>query len=240
MSLGYSDTPLIPGTTFHVHDGERMQPPVIDPGNFGSPPSDAFVLFHGGDMMLWKSHDGNACPWKLEHGYMEVAPGTGDITSTESFGDMQLHLEFCTPHEVKGSSQGRGNSGVFIQDRYEIQVLDNWDNPTYADGTVGAIYGQYPPLVNPARRPGEWQAYDIFWKAPRWKGKSAKPASPAIATIMYNGICIHHAVALNGPTGHRNVPEWEPHGDAPIRLQDHGDLVRYRNIWVRRIKAYDE
>ncbi len=173
MSLGYNDTPLIPGTPYHVHDGERMQPPIVDPGGYGTPPSDAYVLFHGGDMILWKAHDGGDCPWKLDNGCMEVIPGTGDITSTESFGDLQLHLEFASPWEIKGNSQGRGNSGIFLANRYEIQVLDNFENPTYADGTVGAIYGQYPPLVNPARRPGDWQAFDSLWKTPRFEAGAA-------------------------------------------------------------------
>jgi len=240
MSLGYNDTPLIPGTNYHVHDGDRSQPRIVDPGGFGTPPSDAYVLFHGGDMVLWKGRDGGDCPWKLDGGCMEVIPGTGDITSRESFGDYQLHVEFASPWEIKGDGQGRGNSGVFLANRYEIQVLDSFENPTYADGVVGAVYGQYPPLVNASRRPGDWQSYDILWKAPRFEADGKNPVSPAIVTVLHNGICLHHAVHLNGPTGHKNVPEWEPHGDAPIRLQDHGDYVRYRNIWVRPIKNYDE
>jgi len=132
---------------------------------------------------------------------------------------------------VKGDSQGRGNSGVFLMGRYEIQVLDCYNNPTYADGTTGAIYGQYPPLVNACRMPGAWQTYDILWTAPRFEGD--RLVTPAYVTVLHNGVVLHNHRALLGATGHRNTPPYTPHGDGPIRLQDHGDLVRFRNIWVR-------
>ncbi|HLK61088.1 MAG TPA: DUF1080 domain-containing protein [Chthonomonadaceae bacterium] len=243
MSLGYSDTPILPDSGYHVHDGDRPQPRIVDPGTAstpqeaGRPPSDAFILFDGSSLSHWQGRQGDA-QWKVENGYMEVVPGTGDIGTREAFGDIQLHIEWAAPEFVKGDSQGRGNSGVFLMDRYEIQVLDCYDNPTYADGTTAAIYGQYPPLVNACRKPGEWQTYDIFWVAPRFEGDTL--VSPAYVTVVQNGLVVHHHKALRGPTGHRNIPEYAPHGDGPIRLQDHGDLVRFRNIWVRPLKGYDQ
>ena len=241
-SLGYSDTPILPDSGYHVHDGNRPQPPIVQPGeagtqySAGSAPSDAVVLFDGTDVSQWHGRDGQAW-WKVENGYMEVTPGSGDITSNESFGDIQLHLEWAAPEYVKGSGQGRGNSGVFLMNAYEIQVLDCYDNLTYPDGATGGIYGEYPPLANACRKPGEWQTYDILWVAPRFDGD--RLISPAYVTVLLNGIVLHHHKALLGPTGHRNRPDYVPHGDAPIRLQDHGDLVRFRNIWVRRLKDYD-
>ena len=243
MSLGYSDTPVLPDSGYHVHDGDRPQPVVVDPGTAstqeaaGRPPSDAIVLLDGSDLSHWRGRNG-AAGWKLENGTLEVVPGTGDITCTESFGDIHLHLEWAAPEVVKGNGQGRGNSGVFLMDNYEIQVLDCYDNPTYADGTTGGIYGQYPPLVNACRKPGEWQTYDILWVAPRFEGENL--VSPAYVTVILNGLVLHHHKALLGPTGHRNRPEYVAHGDAPIRLQDHGDLVRFRNIWVRPLNNYDQ
>jgi hypothetical protein len=245
-SLGYSDTPLIPGTQWHVHDGERPQPRIIDPGTAstpdapGAPPSDAVVLFDGTDLSAWADLKGEAARWKVENGYMEVAPGAGDIQTREQLGDAQIHLEWAAPSEVKGGSQGRGNSGVFLLGRYEIQVLDCYDNPTYSDGTTAAVYGQYPPLVNACRKPGEWQIYDIVWTSPRFEGDQL--VSPARVTILHNGVVVHHAVEPQGPTGHRTASSYsKPHPqEGPLRLQDHGDLVRYRNIWYRPLKSYDE
>jgi hypothetical protein len=188
------------------------------------------VLFGGTDLTHWSGRNG-AAEWKVEHHYMEVVPGTGDITSVQSFGDIQLHVEWAAPKEVKGGGQGRGNSGIFLANRYEIQVLDCYDNPTYPDGTTGGVYGQYPPLANACRKPGEWQVYDILWTNPRFDGD--RLASPAYVTVLLNGVALHNHRALLGPTGHRNMPPYEPHDGGPIRLQDHGDLVRFRNIWVR-------
>lgn len=243
MALGYSDTPILPDSGFHVHDGDRPQPRVVHPGTAptgdtaGTPPSDAIVLFDGSSLEDWVGRDG-AARWKIEAGYLEVTPGTGDIRTAKSFGDIQLHVEWASPVVVKGEGQGRGNSGVFLMDRYEIQVLDCYDNLTYSDGTTGAIYGQYPPLVNACRKPGEWQTYDILWTAPRWEGETL--ASPAYVTVLHNGLVLHHHKALQGGTGHRNIPGYTPHGDGPIRLQDHGDLVRFRNIWARPLESYDQ
>ncbi|MEA3399989.1 MAG: DUF1080 domain-containing protein [Armatimonadota bacterium] len=243
--IGYHDTPILPGTNWHVHDGDRPQPLIVTPGTPstqeqpGDPPSDATILFDGTDLSQWESREGGPAEWKVEDGYMQVAPGTGYIRTKEEFGDCQLHVEWAAPSEVKGESQGRGNSGVFLMGRYEVQVLDCYDNPTYADGTTGALYGQYPPLVNACREPGEWQVYDIIWEGPRFDGDEC--VRPARITVMLNGVLLHHATELRGPTSHRVVTEYEPHPEVgPLELQDHGDPVRFRNIWYRPVKDYDE
>jgi hypothetical protein len=244
-NLGYDDTPLIPGTTWKVHDGIRPQPRVVSPGTSstqdtpGAPPSDAIALFDGSSLAGWESARGGEAKWKVENGYMEAAPGAGDIQTKELFGDCQLHLEWAAPTVVKGESQGRGNSGVFMMGQYEIQVLDCYDNPTYPDGTTAAIYGQYPPLVNACRKPGEWQTYDIIWKAPRFNGNEV--VSPARVTVLHNGVVVHNATEIKGQTQHRNAPSYTPHDSVgPLRLQDHGDLVRFRNIWYRPLPDYDQ
>ncbi len=235
--LGYSDTPVLEDSGYHVHDGTRPQPRTVAPGRDGGPPSDAIVLFDGSDLHNWQGRDGEA-PWKVERDYMEVEPKTGDIWTKQRFGDVQLHIEFACPREVKGDGQGRGNSGVFLMGKYEIQVLDNYQNPTYADGTVGAIYGQYPPLANAIRKPAEWNVYDIIWSAPAFSG--ARLASPARATVLLNNVLLHHDTPLYGQTGHKTSPVYEPHAArGPLLLQNHGDLVRFRNIWVRELSAYD-
>jgi len=239
--LGYDDTPFLPGSKYRVHDSNRPQPRVVTPGErLGDPPSDAIILFDGTDLSNWvSSKDGGPARWKVENGYMEVVAGTGDIQTKEHFGDCQLHIEWMAPAEVKGESQGRGNSGVFMMGLYEIQVLDCYQNPTYADGTTAAIYGQYPPLVNACRKPGEWQTYDIIWEAPRFEGD--KLIRPAYVTVLHNGIVVHNHVELLGPTGHRTLPKYRPHPPVgPLRLQDHGNPVRFRNIWYRVLKGYDE
>ncbi len=243
--VGYEDTPIIPGTCWRVHDGKRPQPRVVTPGTAstpeapGLPPSDAIVLFDGRDLANWLDKTGAPAQWKVENGYMEVVPGKGDIHTRAEFGDCQLHLEFATPAVVKGESQGRGNSGVFLMGLYEIQVLDCYQNVTYPDGTTGAIYGQCPPLVNACRKPGEWQSYDIIWVAPRFAGD--RLVTPAWVTVFQNGVLLHHMKELQGPTQHRKVAEYKPHPPiGPLKLQDHGDLVRYRNIWYRPLTAYDQ
>jgi hypothetical protein len=239
--LGYDDTPRIPGQNYRVHDINRPQPRIVtsgEPSPAATPPSDAVVLFDGTSLSGWIGGNEQPAPWKLENGYMEVVPGSGNIRTREEFGDCQLHLEFASPVEVKGDGQGRGNSGVFLMGIYEIQVLDCYNNPTYADGTTGAIYGQYAPLVNACRPPGEWQTYDIIWNAPRFEGD--KLVSPARVTVLLNGIVLHHATALGGPTTHCDVQDYKPHAaQGPLELQDHGDLVRFRNIWYRPLLDYD-
>ena len=241
---GYDDTPMIPGSKYRVHDKERPQPRIVTPGTESSPdapgqaPSDAVMLFDGTDLSGWAAKDGEP-GWKVENGHMEVVPRSGSIQTKHHFGDCQLHVEWATPAEVKGESQGRGNSGVFLMGQYEIQVLDSYDNPTYADGAAPAIYGQCPPLVNACRKPGEWQTYDIIWLGPRFDGD--KVVRRAAVTILHNGVLAHHDKELISPTTHKRLAEYAPHPETgPLELQDHGDLVRYRNIWYRPLTDYDE
>ncbi len=239
--VGYDDTPMLPNSPWRVHDAKRPQPRIVHPGDEpGQPPSDAIVLFNGKDVSKWVGRDGGEVQWKVEGGAMEVVAGTGNIETQEHFGDCQLHIEWATPSEVVGEGQGRGNSGVFLMGQYEIQVLDSYDNITYADGHAAAIYGQYPPLVNASRKPGEWQTYDLFFVAPRFEGE--RLVSPAYITVIHNGVLVHHHQPLLGPTGHRILPSYDvPHGPkGPLMLQDHRDPVRYRNIWIRPLKGYDE
>ena len=240
-NVGYDDTPVLPNSPYKVHDGARPQPRVVQPGDAaGQPPVDAVVLFDGTELSGWVSaKDGSPAAWKVENGYMEVVAKTGDIQTREEFGDCQLHLEWAPPSEVVGDSQGRGNSGVFLMGRYEIQVLDCYDNPTYADGTTGAIYAQCPPLVNACRRPGEWNTYDIIWEAPRFEGDQV--VRPAYVSVILNGVVLHHRQELIGATTHRRVGEYTPHpATGPLKLQDHGDPVRFRNIWYRPLTGYDQ
>jgi hypothetical protein len=243
---GYTDTPIIPGTPWHVHDPNRPQPPVVAPGTFstpeqpGKPPSDALVLFDGTDLSHWRTGDGGPAGWKIEDGAMVVpprgTPGGGDILTREEFGDCQLHLEWAAPAPARGSGQNRGNSGIFFMSRYELQVLDCYENQTYADGSTGAIYGQHPPLVNACRPPGQWQTYDVVFIAPRFEGETLK--SPAYVTVFLNGVLVQHHAEVFGPTSHRRLNEYRPHASkAPLRLQDHGAPVRYRNIWIRSLAS---
>ena len=231
---GYDDTPQLPHCEYCVHDPERPHPPVVDPGRppFTTAPSDATVLYDGGGLDGWESVDGGPPEWTVTEEYAKVKGGAGDIQTEATFGDCQLHVEWAAPSVVDGESQGRGNSGVFLAGRYEIQVLDNYENPTYADGYAGAVYGQEPPLVNALRPSGEWQAYDILWTAPRFEDGELN--EPARVTAFMNGVLIHHDFELNGPTAHQGVEDYTPHPiEQPLRLQDHRDEVRFRNIWVR-------
>jgi len=232
MTPGYHDTPLLPDSAWRVHDDQRPQPPVVTPSTMSAPPSDAVVLFDGSDLLSWEHLDGSAPRWKVEHGYAEVVPQTGNLRTSQRFGDCQLHLEFACPAEVRGEGQGRGNSGVFLMGFYEVQVLDCFENLTYPDGTTGGVYGQFPPLVNACRQPGEWQSYDIVWVAPRFE--SASIIRPAYITVLLNGLVVQNHCELIGRTGHRIVGAYAPHEPlGPLILQDHGDPVRFRNIWIR-------
>ncbi|MCP4710701.1 MAG: DUF1080 domain-containing protein, partial [Planctomycetes bacterium] len=216
-----------------VHDVNRPPRPVVTPGpTNSSPPSDAVVLFDGTDLSNWQSvRNANPAQWKVENGYMEAAKGTGDIQTRQSFGDCQLHIEWATPTEVVGNSQGRGNSGVFLLNTYEVQVLDSYDNVSYPDGQAGAIYGQKPPLVNASRRPGLWQTYDIFFRGPKFSGD--KLIQPATITVVHNGVLIQDHWTIEGETLFQQRARYTPHPDKlPIKLQDHGNPVRYRNIWI--------
>ena len=239
--LGYDDTPFLPDGTWRVHDISRPQPRVVTPGAaVGDPPSDAVVLFDGTDLAQWQAtKDGGAAGWRVTGGHMEVVSGSGNIRTREAFGDCQLHLEFACPAEVEGSSQGRGNSGVFLLGRYEIQVLDGYDNRTYADGHTGAIYGQYPPRVNACRKPGAWQSYDVIFETARFDGN--RLLSPAFLTVFQNGLLLHHRQPTFGPTGNRIIANYDtPHPPTgPLMLQDHRNPTRFRNIWLRPLTDYD-
>jgi hypothetical protein len=230
-------------TKWKIHDPARPLPPVIAPGtastqdSAGRAPSDAVVLFDGKDLSQWAATDGGTAKWKVENGYFEVVPKTGYIHTRQAFGDCQLHVEFSEPTPPHGESQERGNSGVFLQGLYEIQVLDSYQNKTYADGQAAAVYGQYPPLVNASRPAGEWQSYDIVFHGPRFDA-AGKLTSPARETVFHNGVLVQDNVELTGPTAHGARPPYKPTPEKlPLALQDHGNPVRYRNIWIRELKS---
>ena len=235
---GYTDTPMLPGGQWHVHDPDRPYPEVVTPGKQpGGAPSDAVVLFDGTSLDAFEPQ---ATPWPIADGAMTSTPpasrqGGNGLTTRDSFGDVQLHLEFRSPNPPKGTSQDRGNSGIYFMEKYEIQILDGYENATYADGTVGAIYAWKPPLVNASRPPGEWQSYDIVFERPHF-GPDGKLQRPAYITAFLNGVLVQNRQAFLGPTSWRAVAKYEPHGDAaPIHIQDHNSPVSFRNIWVRRL-----
>ncbi|HZL35403.1 MAG TPA: DUF1080 domain-containing protein [Tepidisphaeraceae bacterium] len=235
--------PKQPWSKYFVHDMQRPAPPVVDPGTAstpdqpGKPPSDAIVLFDGKDMSHWQADGGGEPTFKLANGVM-LSYGPKDLQSKDKFGDIQLHVEWAEPTPAKGSSQGRGNSGVFLMGLFEIQVLDNYKNPTYPDGQCSGIYGQYPPQVNVCRPPGEWQTYDIIFHTPR-KGRATAASEaklrPAYVTVLQNGVLTQDHQRIEGPSGHMIVAKYPENvgNTGPIKLQFHGNPVRYRNIWVR-------
>ena len=244
--------PQQPWSKWKVHDMERPAPPVVTPGTFstndqpGKPPSDAVVLFDGQDLSHWQAKGGGEPTFTLQDGIM-LSTNLKDpknnkyLQSKDQFGDVQVHVEFATPTPPKGESQGRGNSGVFLMGLFETQVLDSYQSATYPDGQCGAVYGQYPPMVNACRAPGEWQTYDIFFTRPRYE--NGKLASPAYVTTVQNGVLIQNHQEIHGPTGHLIVAHYpdKPLPDkGPLELQFHGNPVRYRNIWVRRLHAPGE
>jgi hypothetical protein len=220
------------------NDTRRPLPSVVTPAaQPGGAPSDATILFDGKNLNAWEGEDGQPAPWRVEDGDMVVVPGAGDIRTRQGFGDCQLHVEWMEPSPAKGNDQSRGNSGVMLMSLYEIQVLDMWRNKTYADGEVGAIYGQYPPLVGAWRKPGEWQTYDIVFRRPRFDA-SGHLISPAHITVFQNGILVQDDTQPTGPTAFHDRPPYMPGPDRlPLTLQDHGSPVRYRNIWVRELPA---
>jgi len=222
-----------------IHDEARPMPPVVDPGPAGPAapvPSDATVLFDGRDLSAWTNAKGAPAGWRVRDGYMEVVKGTGTIKTVRAFGDCQLHVEWASPAPAVGAGQDRGNSGVFLMDTYEVQVLDSYESKTYADGSAAALYGQYPPLVNASRRPGDWQTYDIVFHAPRFDDHGALQA-PARVTVIHNGVLVQDNEELTGPTAHKARPAYKAHAARlPISLQDHSHPVRYRNIWIRELE----
>lgn len=211
------------------------EPEIISPGkNNYDPPSDAIILL-GSNTNAWKDKNGNNIRWNFENGILTVAPGTGNISTKESFGDCQLHIEFRSPAVVKGEGQGRGNSGIFLMGYYELQVLDSYNNRTYSNGQAGSVYKQAAPLVNASRKPGEWQSYDIIFTAPRFNSNGIL-SSPATLTVFHNGVLIQNNTVVWGITQFIGLPYYKPHeGEAPLVLQDHGDLVSFRNIWIRKL-----
>lgn len=225
-----------------IHDTSRPRPPVITPAtastqdHAGQPPSDAVVLFDGKDLSKWESVNGGPPKWKVGNGYFEVVAGTGAIQTKQGFGDCQLHVEWMAPDPPRGSDQDRGNSGVYLMGLYEVQVLDSYKNITYADGQASAVYGQYPPLVNAARPPGQWQTYDIIFHGPRFD-TDGKVTRKARVTVLHNGVLTQDNVELTGPTAHKARPPYKAHPERlPLQLQDHDHPVRYRNIWIREVQ----
>ncbi|MBN9119760.1 MAG: DUF1080 domain-containing protein [Planctomycetes bacterium] len=213
------------------------EPAVVTPGKTDNdPPSDAIVLFDGKDLSKWNNGD----KWEVKDGYAVVQKS--DITTKDSFGDYQLHVEFATPEKVVGTGQGRGNSGVFLANRYEVQVLDSFGNTTYFDGQCASLYKQTPPMVNACKKPGEWQTYEIVFTAPRFDEsvKETKVLKPGYVTVIHNGVVVQNHFELLGNTFYDRPPAYEKHPvKQPIRLQNHGNPVRYRNIWLREIKPLE-
>ncbi len=239
---GFKDTPMLPGGKWHVHDSDRPLPPVVTPGTCGTrdepgkAPSDAVVLFDGKDLSAWSDDRGGTARWDVKEGAIVIRAGGGVIRTRQEFGDCQLHLEFAEPTPPRGDDQGRGNSGVLFFGRYEIQVLDNYHNPTYADGHAGAVYGQFPPLVNACREPGKWQTYDIMFTAPRFKDDGSV-AARAHVTVLLNGVLVQNHTPILAPMAYRTLAQYKAHGPkGPLVLQDHGDPVRFRNIWIRELR----
>lgn len=213
---------------------EPVPPIVRATPAFLSPPEDAIVLFDGTNFSNWESVRDGDIEWTIQDGAMTVKPGSGNIITNEHFGSVQLYLEWKTPSEIIGEGQGRGNSGVFLQRRYEVQVLDSYENETYVNGMAGSIYKQFVPYVNAAMPPGEWQTYNIIFEAPEFSD-DGNVLKPGAITVFWNGVLIHHRAELEGPTRYIGQPEYSAHSEDGIMLQDHGDLVSFRNIWLRKL-----
>ncbi|MEN6451759.1 MAG: DUF1080 domain-containing protein [Thermoguttaceae bacterium] len=226
--LGYIDTPRLPGSPWRVHDRQRPQPPKVAPGeSTATPPSDAIVLFDGKDLSQWVGGD----PKGVEQGTINILK-TGELRTRRHFGDCQLHVEWAAPAKPDADAMNWGNSGVFFLGRYELQIIESHAHQIYADGLAGAIYGQTPPLVNASRKPGQWQSYDIIFRAPQFDGERLK--RPALFTVLWNGVLVQDRTASLGPTKHRLVATYDSRETTgPILLQCHHSAVRFRNIWVR-------
>lgn len=210
-------------------------PAIIDPGNAQKAPSDAIVLFDGKNLDQWVSaKKGDNAPWIVSNNVFTVKPTSGDIKTKEKFSDCQLHIEWRTPTVITGEGQGRGNSGIFLMEQYELQVLDNYNNITYSNGQAGSIYKQLIPLVNASRKPGEWQVYDVVFTAPRF-AEDGSLSSPARITVLHNGVLVQNNAELKGKTEYIGTPKYSKHGPGSIQLQDHGNEVSYRNIWIRKL-----
>jgi Domain of Unknown Function (DUF1080) len=226
------------GKVWKVHDLERPKPRKVTPG--AQPmqaPSDAVILFDGKSTSEWVANDGGPAKWVVRDGYMQTVPGAGPVRSKRSFGDVQAHVEWATPSPGVGKGQDRGNSGVYFMGLYEVQVLDSYENVTYADGQAAALYGQHPPLVNASRAAGEWQSYDIIFRRPRFSASGAV-VSPARLTVFHNGVLVQDNAELWGPTNWLQTDPYAKHADSlPFTLQDHDHPVRYRNFWVRPLDA---
>ena len=229
---------------WQVHDQARPKPPVVTPGGSGTQhaagtaPSDAIVLFDGSDLKAFSHQDGEDCQWVIrENAALEVTSGVGgDIYTRQAFGDCQLHLEWMAPEDLPDQEgQARGNSGVFLMGEYEIQILDCYENESYADGMAGAVYGQAPALANACRPRGQWQTYDIIFRRPHFD-EQGRCVQPATVTVLHNGVLVQDHTQILGPTRHHARTAYQAHDDAlPIQIQDHGDKLRLRNIWIREL-----
>jgi hypothetical protein len=210
-------------------------PKAVTPGLNDAPPSDAIILFDGISLSEWESSKGGEAPWEVRDGYLTVVPKSGSIKTKKAFGDCQLHIEWRSPEKIEGEGQGRGNSGVFLMEQYEVQVLDSYNNRTYSNGQAGSLYKQHIPLVNACRKPGQWQEYDIIFTAPVF-GHDGNLKSPAYVTVIHNGVLIQNHVELKGITVFRGEPYYKSHPEKlPLSLQDHNNPVSYRNIWIREL-----
>jgi len=228
---GYKDTPIVPGTSFHKHDPDRPLPPIVAPGKARTAPSDALVLFDGTDLSQF-NHDG----WTVVDG--AAMPGKSHLKTKRSFGDCQLHLEWAAPNPPSGAVYNRGNSGVFLMEKYEMQIFDSYSTKSYADGMAAAVYGETPPMANVCRPPGEWQVYDIIFTAPVFEDD--KLVRPAYVTIFHNGVLVQYHQEIHGPCEYRAVAPYKPHpARMRLMLQYHGSPVRFRNIWIRDLELGD-
>jgi hypothetical protein len=233
--FGYDDTPFLPNSQWRVHDRKRPQPPMVAPGKEpGAPPADAIVLFDGKDLSQWDGGD----PKGIEDGVINIRK-TGQLRTKKPFGDCQLHIEWATPEKDDGGPMNWGNSGVIFMEKYELQIIESHDSRIYADGIAGAIYGQTPPMVNPSRKPGQWQTFDVVFTAPKFQ--DGKLAKPAYFTVFWNGVLVQCHKASLGPMRHRSLATYAGEKDStgPLLLQQHGSAVRFRNIWIRPLKLED-